>query len=93
MYTCYYLDYNIYDKGDDDLPGIDHHLLIGSVGDGEEMWGDLVPPLAKIDLGHPVGVQRVTLVGVDDDNEETLELFPIIKHSKVYDFYLPSRCG
>jgi hypothetical protein len=34
------------------------------------MRGDLIPPLAKIDLGHPVGIQRITLVGVDDHHEQ-----------------------
>ena len=28
--------------------------------------------LTKINLAHPVGVERVTLVGVDNNNEETL---------------------
>ena len=31
----------------------------------------LVPPLAQIDLAHPVRVERVTLVGVDHNNEES----------------------
>ena len=44
-----------------------------------------VPPLAKVDLAHPVGVERVTLVGVDDDNEETLEIFASAKLNNILD--------
>ena len=69
------------------------HVSVRALSDGPQVRGALVPPLAQVDLAHPVGVERVTLVGVDDHDEETLEIFPIIKHSKVYDFYLPSRCG
>merc|ERR1719270_1242960 len=35
------------------------------------MGWDLITPLAKVDLAHSVGVQRITLVGVDNNNEET----------------------
>ena len=31
----------------------------------------LVPPLAQVDLAHPVGVDGVALVGVDDNHEQT----------------------
>merc|ERR1712004_964100 len=47
------------------------HVPVGALSDGPEMWWALVPPLAKVDLAHPVGVERVTLVGVDNHDEET----------------------
>merc|ERR1719266_2725969 len=47
------------------------HATVGSLSNGPQMGWDLVPPLAKIDLGDPVGVERVTLVGVDNNHEET----------------------
>ena len=31
----------------------------------------LIAPFAQVDLGHPVGVERVPLVGVDNHYEET----------------------
>merc|ERR1719486_1636542 len=47
------------------------HVPVGALSNGPEMGWALVPPLAKVDLAHPVGVERVTLVGVDNHNEET----------------------
>merc|ERR1719266_2414346 len=47
------------------------HATVGSLSNGPQMGWHLVPPLTKIDLGHPVGVERVTLVGVDNNHEET----------------------
>merc|ERR1711899_147185 len=47
------------------------HVPVGALSNGPEMGWALVPPLAKVDLAHPVGVKRVTLVGVDNHNEET----------------------
>jgi hypothetical protein len=35
------------------------------------MGWDLITPLAKVDLGAPEGVERITLVGVDDNHEKT----------------------
>merc|ERR1719210_153000 len=47
------------------------HVPVGALSDGPEMGWALVPPLTKVDLAHPVGVERVTLVGVDNHDEET----------------------
>merc|ERR1711936_372056 len=47
------------------------HVSVRALSDGPQVRGALVPPLAKINLAHPVGVERVTLVGVDNNNEET----------------------
>jgi len=47
------------------------HVLVGTVADGEEMRGHLITPLAHVDLDGTVGVDGVTLVGVDGDTEET----------------------
>merc|ERR1711963_780420 len=47
------------------------HVPVGALSDGPEMGWALVPPLTKVDLAHPVGVKRVTLVRVDDHDEET----------------------
>merc|ERR1712107_251467 len=46
------------------------HVPVGALSDGPEMGWALVPPLTKVDLAHPVGVKRVTLVRVDDHDEE-----------------------
>ena len=35
------------------------------------MRGNLIPPLADVQLDHPVGVDGITLVGVDDNTEKT----------------------
>ena len=34
------------------------------------MGWDLVPPLAQVDLGHPVGVDGVALVGVHHHHKQ-----------------------
>merc|ERR1719322_964953 len=47
------------------------HVPVGSFSNGPEMGWDLITSLAKIDLADSVGVQRITLVGVDYNNEET----------------------
>merc|ERR1719328_702165 len=46
------------------------HVPVGALSNGPEMGWALVPPLTKIDLAHPVGVERVALVGVDNHDEE-----------------------
>merc|ERR1711899_31185 len=46
------------------------HVPVGALSDGPEMGWALVPPLTKVDLAHPVGVKRVTLVRVDHHDEE-----------------------
>merc|ERR1719450_1972409 len=51
------------------VPGLVHHALVGSLGDGEEMGRDLIPPLSDVKLDYPVGVDGVALVGVDDNAE------------------------
>merc|ERR1719323_1571537 len=47
------------------------HVPVGALSDGPEMRRNLITPLAKIDLADSVGVQRITLVGVDNNHEET----------------------
>merc|ERR1719310_1419859 len=47
------------------------HVPVGALGNGPQMGWDLITPLAKVDLAHSVGVQRITLVGVDNNHEET----------------------
>merc|ERR1712004_846095 len=47
------------------------HVPVGALSDGPEMGWALVPPLAKVDLAHPVRVEWVALVGVDNHDEET----------------------
>merc|ERR1719403_543356 len=47
------------------------HVPVGALSDGPQMGWALVPPLAKVDLAHPVGVKRVALVRVDNHDEET----------------------
>merc|ERR1719284_2290306 len=39
------------------------HVPVSALGDGPQMGWALVPPLTKVDLAHPVGVERVALVG------------------------------
>ena len=51
--------------------GLGHHTLVSALGDGEQVGRDLVPPLADVQLDHTVGVDGVTLVGVDDNAEQT----------------------
>merc|ERR1719430_2020275 len=51
--------------------GILEHVPVGSLSNGPEMGGALVPPLAEVDLAHPVGVEGVPLVGVDNNHEQT----------------------
>ena len=47
-----------------------HHLLVGTVRDGEEMRRHLIPPLTDVDPDNPVGVDGVPLVRVDDNTEK-----------------------
>merc|ERR1719443_178559 len=46
------------------------HVPVGSLSNGPEMGWDLITSLTEIDLAAPVSVQRITLVGVDNNNEE-----------------------
>merc|ERR1719245_2698315 len=50
---------------------VGQHVPVGSLSNGPQMGWDLITSLAKVDLTAPVGVQRITLVGVDNNNEET----------------------
>jgi hypothetical protein len=50
--------------------GVRHHLLVGAVRDGKEVGRDLVPPLADVHPHHPVGVDGVPLVRVDNHAEQ-----------------------
>merc|ERR1719420_1442037 len=54
----------------DDLLGR-QHVPVGSLSNGPKMGWDLITSLSKVDLAAPVSVQRITLVGVDNNNEET----------------------
>merc|ERR1719412_967422 len=51
--------------------GVLHHATVGTLSDGPQMGWDFITPLAKVDLGAPEGVDRITLVGVDDNHEKT----------------------
>ncbi len=46
------------------------HGPVCPVGDGEEVRGHLVPPLAQVELNHCGGVDGKPLVGVDHHAEE-----------------------
>merc|ERR1719450_1818229 len=50
---------------------VGQHVSVGALSNGPEMGWDLITSLAKVDLAHSVGVQRVTLVGVDNNHEQT----------------------
>merc|ERR1719322_673753 len=50
---------------------VGQHVPVGSLSNGPQMGWDLITSLAKVDLADSVGVQRITLVGVDNNNEET----------------------
>lgn len=47
------------------------HVHVGTVGDGEDVGGDFISPLALVDLDDTRSVDGVTLVWVDSDAEET----------------------
>merc|ERR1712037_460191 len=46
------------------------HVAVRALSDGPEVRGDLVSPLAEVDLAHPVSVDGVTLVRVDDNHKQ-----------------------
>merc|ERR1719270_3207838 len=50
---------------------VGQHVPVGSLSNGPEMGWDLITSLAKINLADSVGVQRIPLVRVDNNNEET----------------------
>ena len=47
------------------------HALVGSVGYGENVRWQLVPPLVDVHLARPLRVDRVPLVRVDDNAKES----------------------
>merc|ERR1712061_752867 len=51
--------------------GVLQHAAVGAFSNGPQMGWDFIAPLAKVDLGAPEGVERITLVGVDDNHEKT----------------------
>ncbi len=44
--------------------------MVGSLGDGEDVGRDLVPPLAAVDGHRPVGVDGEPLIRVHRDTEQ-----------------------
>jgi hypothetical protein len=46
------------------------HGVVGALSNGEDVWRDLVPPLAAVQLHRPRGVDREPLVRVHGDTEE-----------------------
>lgn len=46
------------------------HVRVSTVGDGEDVGWYLITPFALVDLDHTVGVDGVSLVGVDGNAEE-----------------------
>jgi hypothetical protein len=51
--------------------GVVQHASVGSLSNGPQMGRALITSLTKIDLADSVGVQRITLVWVDNNHEET----------------------
>merc|ERR1712015_375984 len=51
--------------------GVLHHATVGAFSNGPQMGWDFITPLAEVDLGAPEGVERISLVGVDDNHEKT----------------------
>jgi hypothetical protein len=49
---------------------ISQHVDVGTIRDGEKMGWNLSATLATIHFGDAVGIQRPTLVGIDDNTEE-----------------------
>ena len=45
--------------------------MVGTLSDGEDMRGNLIPPLSTVETDGPHGVDGEPLVGVDSDTEET----------------------
>ena len=45
-------------------------MLISSIRDGKKMWRHLVAPLAKVHTHYSVGVEWISLVGVDNHAEK-----------------------
>merc|ERR1719270_2056557 len=47
------------------------HVPVGTLSNGPKMGWNLITSLAKVDLAHSMGVQRITLVWIDNNHEET----------------------
>ena len=47
------------------------HVPVGSVRDGKEMGRDLIPSLAQVEPDGGLGVDRVPLVRIDSNAEQT----------------------
>ena len=47
------------------------HVLVGIVGDGEQMWGHFNSPLSPVFLDDGVLVDGEATVGVDGDAKES----------------------
>ncbi len=53
--------------------------MVGALSNGKDVWGDLVPPLAAVQLHRPRRVDREPLVRVHGDTEEAgVRLYRII---------------
>merc|ERR1719438_671941 len=48
-----------------------HHALVGSLGNGKDMRGNLIPSLTNIHLHGAEGVDGESLVGINGNTEET----------------------
>merc|ERR1719233_909576 len=47
------------------------HVAVSSLSNSPQMGWNFIPPLAKIDLAHPVSVNWVALVRVDNNHKKT----------------------
>lgn len=47
-----------------------HHVLVGTLSNGENVGRDFIPPLASVDSHGTERVNGVTLVRVDSDTEQ-----------------------
>jgi len=50
---------------------VGQHVPVGTLSNGPKMGWDFITSLTKVDLADSVGVKRITLVWVDNNNEET----------------------
>ena len=50
---------------------VEQHAPVSCLSNGPQMRRALIAPLTKVDLGYPWGVERITLVGVDNYHEKT----------------------
>ena len=45
--------------------------MIGTLGNGEDVWRDFITPLSTVDTNSSHGVDGEPLVGVDSNTKET----------------------